>query len=60
LLGRELMPDEAWFMHGVRREYLDVSMEAIERDWGSMQDYLHQGLSLDDARLGQLRREFLE
>jgi protein-tyrosine phosphatase len=60
LLGRELVPDEARFMHGVRREYLDASMEAIARDWGSMQDYLHRGLSLDDARLGQLRRQFLE
>lgn len=60
LLGRELVPDEARFMHGVRREYLDASMEAIERDWGSIPLYLQQGLGLDDARLSRLREQFLE
>lgn len=60
LLGRDMVPDEARLMHGVRREYLDASMEAIERGWGSLPDYLHRGLGLDETRLAQLRGQFLE
>lgn len=60
LLGRDLVPDEARFMNGVRGEFLDASLEAIEREWGSMRSYLHQGLGLDEARLTRLRGQFLE
>ena len=44
----------------VRPEYLDASFTAIEERYGSFENYLDQGLGLDEARLQKLRRALLE
>ncbi len=44
----------------VRREYLQASWEQIQRDYGTLGDYLRQGLGLMDQEQYSLRRLLLE
>ena len=44
----------------VRPEYLEAAFEAIDQKYGSFEDYLHEGLGIDDATLKRLRSALLE
>lgn len=59
LVGRRLSPDEAFWVHGVHREYLDSAFAAIERDWGSVQRYLEIAAGLDAQCSASLRERLL-
>jgi len=53
--------DPAWIkpLLDVRPEYLDAAFDEVSKRYGSMDNYLHQGLGLSDDTLNALRREFL-
>lgn len=53
--------DPAWIqpLLDVRPEYLDAAFDEVEKRYGSMDSYLHEGLGLSDATLQSLRRLFL-
>ena len=59
IVGRRLEPDEAVLVHGVHREYLAASFATIERDWGSVAEYLARAAGLDAARSRAMLRHFL-
>ena len=44
---------------GVRAEYLQAGFDAVDKDYGSMDRYVHDGLGLSDATIQALRSEFL-
>jgi protein-tyrosine phosphatase len=44
---------------GVRPEYLQAGFDAVDRDYGSMDHYVRDGLGLSDATIQALRTEFL-
>ena len=44
----------------VRRPYLESAFAAIDRAYGSLDNYLHEGLGLTDQDLGRLRETLLE
>ncbi len=46
-------------LFGVRPEYLQAGFDTVDKTYGSMDGYIHNGLKLDDATLQALRREFL-
>jgi protein-tyrosine phosphatase len=41
-------------------EYIDGTLEAIEKEYGSMDNYLKKGLGLSQEELGVLREQLLE
>ena len=43
----------------VRRQYIETSLEEVDRRYGSLDGYLHRGLGLDDAALHRLREALL-
>ena len=43
----------------VRPEYLAAAFDEIDKRYGSFDNYLHQGLGLDDSTIQALRKEFL-
>lgn len=43
----------------VRPEYLQAAFDAVDKDYGSMDRYVREGLGLSDATIQALRREFL-
>ncbi len=53
--------DPAWLkpLLEVRPEYLNAAFDEVDKRYGSMEAYLHQGLGLSDATLTALRHEFL-
>jgi len=53
--------DPAWLepLLGVRPEYLDAAFDEVNKRYGSMDNYLRQGLGLSDRTLQSLRHEFL-
>lgn len=44
---------------GVRPEYLQAGFDAVDKDYGSMDRYVRDGLGLSDATIQALRSEFL-
>ena len=44
----------------VRPEYLEAAFEAIDQKYGSFEEYLQEGLGIDDATLERLRSALLE
>lgn len=44
----------------VRPAFLDAALEAMQADFGSVEDYFREGLGLEDEVLGALREAFLE
>jgi protein-tyrosine phosphatase len=45
---------------GVREPYLEKAFEAIEANYGSLDNYLEQALGLDEGKRAQLRAFYLE
>jgi protein-tyrosine phosphatase len=43
----------------VRPEYLQAAFDAVDKDYGSMDRYVREGLGLSDATIRALRSEFL-
>ena len=43
----------------VRAEYLQAGFDAAEKDYGSMDGYIRNGIGLSDATIQALRAEFL-
>jgi protein tyrosine/serine phosphatase len=43
----------------VREEFLQASLQAIDADYGSMAQYLQQGLGLAEPELERLRQMYL-
>lgn len=60
IVGRQLMPEESNLLHGVRREFIAASFEAIERGWGGPLPYLEQAAGLDASLRSRLRERLLE
>jgi protein-tyrosine phosphatase len=60
ILRRPLHADEARYVHGVQREFLDASLRTIEQEWGGIDGYLHSGIGLDDGLIDNLRQQLLE
>jgi protein-tyrosine phosphatase len=46
-------------LFGVRPDYLQAGFDEIDKKYGSMDNYIRDGLKLDDATVKALRREFL-
>jgi len=44
----------------VDREYLQTAFNSIDAEWGSFDNYIHQGLGLSDAEIKGLKNRFLE
>ena len=44
---------------GVRPEYLQAGFDAVDKEYGSMDRYVREGLGLSDATIQALRAEFL-
>jgi protein-tyrosine phosphatase len=44
---------------GVRAEYLQAGFDAVDKEYGSMDRYIREGLGLSDATIRALRNEFL-
>ena len=47
-------------MMEVRPEYLEAAFAAIDEKYGSFEEYLHEGLGIDEATLERLRSNLLE
>lgn len=45
---------------GVKKEYLDATLAAITKQYGSVNQYLKTQLGLDDAKIKLLKNKFLE
>jgi protein-tyrosine phosphatase len=52
--------DELHTLTSARPEYFHAALDAMQREYGSILGYLHNGLGLDDDRLRNLRSVFLE
>ena len=57
---RELPPEVAAVLWGVQSSFLEAAYEAVEREHGSMEAYLREGLGLRDAEQAQLQALYLE
>jgi protein-tyrosine phosphatase len=44
----------------VRVEYIEASLEALRREWGSFDTYLHEGLGISDEQRAGLAENLLE
>lgn len=44
----------------VRREYIEASFDAIRKDWGDFDTYLHRGLGISSAERESIRENLLE
>lgn len=51
---------EAQAMAGVKGEYLQAALDAVKREYGSVEDYIHNQLGVSDEKLQQLRDKYLE
>ena len=49
-----LPPPLARVLHSVQKEFLEAAFEAVHQDYGSLQDYLQDGIGLDAAGRRQL------
>lgn len=57
---RELPPEVAAVLWGVQPAFLEAAYEAVEREHGSMEAYLRDGLGLREAEQAQLRALYLQ
>ena len=48
------------FLAGVDKEFLDAAIESLNENYGSVQNYLKDGLELSDEDIETLRKKFLE
>lgn len=53
-------PDDLLPLLEARREYLQISVDTIEEEYGSISDYLEQALGVDSRLRAQLQMQFLE
>jgi protein-tyrosine phosphatase len=60
VLGRPLAPAAVAALSGVRPEFLEASLAAIDRDYGSLGKYLERAAGLDAAARSALEARFLE
>jgi protein-tyrosine phosphatase len=44
---------------GVKSEYLDASLDELQKQYGSIEKYFSDGLGIDSARQQTLRERFL-
>jgi protein-tyrosine phosphatase len=56
---RELAPEAVAVLWGVQPEFLLAAFEAVDREHGSLEAYLRDGLGLRDAERAQLRTLYL-
>ena len=50
---------EAQAMAGVKGEYLQAALDAVKREYGSVEDYIRNQLGVSDGELQQLREKYL-
>ena len=53
-------PEVAKSMAGVKKEYLDATLNAIKAQYGSIDNYLKTQIGLDDQKIAQLKAKYLE
>jgi protein-tyrosine phosphatase len=58
--GRTIRPGDVLPLVGVEAAFLQAAYASIEREFGSLDQYLVKGLGIDTARQDKLRRLFLE
>ena len=58
--GMGLAPEVVAVMWGVQVEFLQAAFEAVEKDHGSLDGYLRDGLGLGDAEHRHLRALYLQ
>ena len=47
-------------MAGVKGEYLEAAIDAVKKEYGSMEDYIRNQLGVTDEKRDQLREKYLE
>ncbi len=52
--------EAVWPSLGVREDYLELLYESIDERYGSMDNYLRDGLGLTPEELNTLRNRYLE
>ena len=57
---RGLAPEVAAVLYRVQPEFLRAAFEAVTQDYGSIDNYLHDGLSLREAERKRLKELYLE
>lgn len=57
--GTSMPPEAVWPSLGVRIEYLDNFYRSVNETYGSVDNYLHEGLGLTDEDLEKLRNRYL-
>jgi protein tyrosine/serine phosphatase len=62
VVGDRMTPDEGMLrmLCGVHEDYLDAAMDAVKRDYGSVDAYLEKTAGLDPAKREMLRNVLLE
>ena len=55
-----LDPEVAKSMAGVKKEYLDATLKALIKQYGSIDNYLKTQIGLDDKKIAQLKAKYLE
>ncbi|MDE1190778.1 MAG: tyrosine-protein phosphatase [Arachidicoccus sp.] len=55
-----ISPDQAKNLAGVKREYLQATYDAINKQYGSLDNFLKQDLGLNNSKIKELRRKYLE
>jgi protein-tyrosine phosphatase len=57
--GTNMTSEAVWPSLGVREAYLDEFYKSVEASYGSVEDYLREGLGLTDADIETLRNRYL-
>lgn len=57
--GTSMTPEAVWPSLGVRMEYLNNFYSSVNETYGSVDNYLHEGLGLTDQDLEKLRNRYL-
>jgi protein-tyrosine phosphatase len=58
--GMHVDKDVATEMMAARKEYLDSTFDAIKKQYGSVDNFLRVQVGLDDQKIAQLKKEFLD
>ena len=45
---------------GVEREYIETAFQAAEEKYGSLENFIREGLNISDEEVQMLRNKFLE
>lgn len=53
-------PEEVRPLLGVEQRYIDAAFDAMEAEYGSLDNFVREGLQLDDGQLAKLRKNLLE